>query len=97
MSFAAIVPSILGSVATSAVFGGSKKSEAPAALPAAAPPAATTATAPPALSADVETRRQTGGRASLAGGVTDLENEVDSLGAPAGGARRRTASKTLLG
>lgn len=93
MSFAAIVPSILGSVASSAVFGGSKKSDAPAPLPAAAPPAA----APPSLSADVETRKQAAGRASLAGGVTDLENEVDSLGAPAGGAKRRTASKTLLG
>lgn len=94
MSFAAIVPSILGSVASSAVLGGSKKSSpAPAPLPAAAPPAA----ARPTLSADVETRKQAAGRASLAGGVTDLESEIDSLGAPAGGARRRTASKTLLG
>ena len=72
------------------LIGGKKETPAPAPLPVAAPPAA-------APSADVELRRQAAGRQSLAWGVTDLENEVDSLGAPAGGARRRTASKTLLG
>lgn len=85
-AFGAIAPMILGTLATSAVTGGLKKSSAPAVAPVAAP-----AAAPVAAPQDAALRAQAG-KQFLAGQVLRSANQADELGDP-----NKRAGKVLLG
>lgn len=84
-AFGAIAPMILGTLATSAVTGGLKKSSAPAVAPVAAPAATVAAPQDAALRAQA-------GKQYLAGQVLGSANQADELGDPG-----KRAGKVLLG